>query len=108
MSDRLTAEQLEQMPIGSVVYVGPTVRLATPYKRVTGGWKRFYEPGDVVMTVGNASMRLSASQSDRRLESANAEFDRVFRAGKILPIWTYRPSTETVIPKYVAPVWWSR
>jgi hypothetical protein len=41
-SEKLTAEQLDAMSIGSVVYVGPTVRLATPYKRVTGGWKRFY------------------------------------------------------------------
>lgn len=37
-----TSTPLDDEPIGSVVYVGPVLRTAEPYKRVRGGWRRFH------------------------------------------------------------------
>ena len=33
---------LDDEPIDSVIYDGPVLRTAEPYKRVRGGWRRFH------------------------------------------------------------------
>ena len=34
--------QRDDEPLNAVVYVGPVLRTAEPYKRVRGGWRRFH------------------------------------------------------------------